>query len=524
MSKKILSIFITVAAVFFLFSPVYATGYDYCCVGRTKSDPNKISECKDVNVATPGDSAAACLKFNTATTNFSLYPTTPSICKAVAGCPQTIDTGKYNRCCIGKDKNSNKILDCKDLALTKPPSSIACDQFDKDLDYFVNPGNESFCKEVKACDAFAGSSSSADSSKDDSFKFTPIEPKLQINIPTVQFSKTVVEGGYVRLPQLAQYIAGIFKYSVAIISIVATVMIMVGGLLYLTSGGSAERVGRAKETLSGAVIGLILALGSYMVLYVINPDLVSFDALKIKIIKRQTIEYLEVTSNTGETNPGKDKIVQLAHQIAQKAGISDTCMFAAIITKESGGNPGVIGHDENYQGPVYVSARRDFLMSGKKYSGATFTPPFKTEAEYRADSAKYNKLPIKNDDKFDLNAPPNYGLDWRFSHGFGLGQYTLKQPSSEIPKLLTIEYTLQKSASLFKSNLSCAANLKYTGEEQLRAAYFAYAAGCGALQKVKDKQTFYTNRASTRAMTHYNQCKANSSATPIAQPDPHEIE
>ncbi|MBU4421372.1 pilin [Candidatus Parcubacteria bacterium] len=465
---KLLFFFILFISVFFLFSPAFAAGYDYCCVGRTKIDPNKIIECKDVNVAIPGDSATACLKFNTATTIFSLYPTTSSKCETVVGCPASAFSGSSVSGSADAD--------------TKPQEST----------------------------------------------FTPIEPKLQINIPTVEFSKAVVEGEYVRLPQLAQYIAGIFKYSVAIISIVATIMIMVGGLLYLTSGGSAERVGRAKETISGAVIGLILALGSYMVLYVVNPDLVSFDALKIKLIKRQTIDYLEVVSKTGEDNPGKDKIVQLAHQIAQKAGISDTCMFVAIVTKESGANPGVIGHDENYQGPVYVSARRDFLMSGKKYSGGTFTdtftPPFTTEAEYRADPAKYNKLPIKNDDKFDLNAPPKYGLDWRFSHGFGLGQYTLKSPSSEIPKLLTVEYTLQKSANLFKSNLSCAANLGYTGEEQLRAAYFAYAAGCGALKNVKDKQTFYTNRASTRAMEHYNKCKANSTATPTAQPDPHENE
>lgn len=363
--------------------------------------------------------------------------------------------------------------------------------------------------------------------------FVPVEPTLQIEIPTLQFSKITREGQVINVPYLADYIAGVYKYAVGIVSLVAIIMIMVGGLRYLTAGGNASAVTSAKEMISGAVVGLFLVLGSYLVLFTINPDLVSFKQLKIKLIKRQDIAYMEGISDTelnkmtGEANPGKEKIMQIARQAAQQAGITDQCMFVAIVTKESGANPGVIGHDENYQNSVCVWSRRDFLMSGQKYSdlktgNKSFDPPFTDPKEYNKDTcAKYNKLPIKNDDKFDPNSPPNYGLDWRFSHGFGLGQMTLKSPSSEIPKLLTVEYTLQKSAQLFKSNLKCASDRGYSGEDQLRAAYFAYAAGCGGMNKVTNKQTFYTHRASVRAMDHYNKCKSQASA-PAADPDPQE--
>ena len=296
-SKKTLLLLTIFLGVFFLFTPIFAATYDYCCVGRDKSDPNKISACKDINVATPGDASIACFKLSDSTTNYSLYPPTSSICQKVLGCPQTSGSGTYNICCIGKDKNSTKILDCKDLALTKPPSSTACDQFDKDLDYFVNPGNESFCKEVKACDAFAGSPASGGGTTqpaEEPLKFA--EPKLQINIPTVQFSNITKDGEYIGVPHLAEYVAGVFKYAVGIISIVAIVMIMVGGLIWLTAGGSAGRVGKAKETITGAVLGLLLALGSYTVLYTINPDLVSFEALKIKIVQRQELEVIDFTN------------------------------------------------------------------------------------------------------------------------------------------------------------------------------------------------------------------------------------
>ncbi|MFA5134034.1 MAG: pilin [Patescibacteria group bacterium] len=370
--------------------------------------------------------------------------------------------------------------------------------------------------------------SSAESASD---SFKPTVPRLQIEIPTLQFSKVTKYGDAVGLPWLADYIAAIYKYAVGIVSLVAIIMIMVGGLRWMTAGGNSSAIGAAKDTITGAVVGLLLALGSYLVLYSINPDLVTFRELQVKLIQRQSIEYIGLMSDSeynkvaGETNPGRAAIIQKAIQVAKTAGIPDPCMFVAIITKESGGNPGAIGHDENYQNSVCVSARRDFLMSGKKYSGATFTPPFTDPKEYNKDTcAKYNKLPILNDDAktLDLNSPPNYGLDPRFSHGFGLGQMTIKAPFTDAPKLLSIEYTLKKSADLFKSNLKCASDYGYTGEDQLRAAYFAYAAGCGNLKKVKDKQTFYTNRASTRAMEHYNKCKNQTQSAP--EPDPQELE
>ncbi len=115
--------------------------------------------------------------------------------------------------------------------------------------------------------------------------FVPIVPKLQINIPTVQFSNIIKNGQALGIPFLAEYIAGVYKYAVSIVSIIAIVMIMVGGLRWMTAGGNASAISSAKETISGAVIGLLLVLGSYTVLYTVNPDLVSFKALQIEYIK-----------------------------------------------------------------------------------------------------------------------------------------------------------------------------------------------------------------------------------------------
>lgn len=56
-----------------------------------------------------------------------------------------------------------------------------------------------------------------------------------------------------------------------VVGIVAVIMIIVGGFKYITSGGSSEKIGSAKNTLIYAIIGLIIvALAQFIVHYVIT--------------------------------------------------------------------------------------------------------------------------------------------------------------------------------------------------------------------------------------------------------------
>lgn len=54
-------------------------------------------------------------------------------------------------------------------------------------------------------------------------------------------------------------IATIVRLLSFFIGVVAVIMIMVGGFKYVTSGGDSNKVGNAKETLTYALIGLLIA-------------------------------------------------------------------------------------------------------------------------------------------------------------------------------------------------------------------------------------------------------------------------
>ena len=54
------------------------------------------------------------------------------------------------------------------------------------------------------------------------------------------------------------------------------IMIVVGGITYATSDVFSQK-SNAKETITNALIGLLIVISSYMILYTVNPDLLSFN-------------------------------------------------------------------------------------------------------------------------------------------------------------------------------------------------------------------------------------------------------
>jgi hypothetical protein len=135
-----------------------------------------------------------------------------------------------------------------------------------------------------------------------------IEPKLQIPIPQVQFSEAATdpETGILSIPHLADYVSGLYSYLVGIAGIIAIAMIMYGGMTWIFAGGG-EGIKKAKEIIVHALIGLVLALGSYVILFTLNPDLVSFKALELQTIARlpfPEIDEGDVVTEGGALPPG----------------------------------------------------------------------------------------------------------------------------------------------------------------------------------------------------------------------------
>lgn len=94
----------------------------------------------------------------------------------------------------------------------------------------------------------------------------PIEPLIFLpRIVGDASSPTSVEG----------LLQGLFQLSISIGAILAVIMIAVGGIEYMGSDAiSSKQAGR--ERMFNAVLGLVLILGTYVILNTINPNLLSF--------------------------------------------------------------------------------------------------------------------------------------------------------------------------------------------------------------------------------------------------------
>jgi D-alanyl-D-alanine dipeptidase len=120
-------------------------------------------------------------------------------------------------------------------------------------------------------------------------------PKLEIKIPGISFTgvnNSLDESGYIHIPFLAQYLAGVYSFSMVATSILAAIVIIINGFRISISMGGDQK-SQAMKKIGQVVIGLCILWGSYLLFYTINPDLVTFRALRVQYIKTVPLEEEE---------------------------------------------------------------------------------------------------------------------------------------------------------------------------------------------------------------------------------------
>lgn len=97
--------------------------------------------------------------------------------------------------------------------------------------------------------------------------------------------------GKIQSDLLARYIRAFYDYGFAVAGILAAVMLMTGGTLWLVSGGSQTQISQAKSIITGSIIGLVLLFSAWIILNTINPEL-----LKLRSISITGVEQVNTTN------------------------------------------------------------------------------------------------------------------------------------------------------------------------------------------------------------------------------------
>lgn len=96
-------------------------------------------------------------------------------------------------------------------------------------------------------------------------------------VSVVHAATSTIDVGYpafVNSTSLGDFVSQLYTYALGISGTLAIIMIIYGGIKYLTSAGNESALGEAKDIITNSIWGILLLAGAYLVLNTINPQLV----------------------------------------------------------------------------------------------------------------------------------------------------------------------------------------------------------------------------------------------------------
>lgn len=119
---------------------------------------------------------------------------------------------------------------------------------------------------------------------------------------------------------LGVYLSKIFNLAIGVASVLAVLMIVIGGFKYMTSDAVSYTT-EAKKQINDALLGLVLVLASWLILNTINTDLVNFNTGLTPIPYKATPTN---TTNTSVTTPQISNTTAPSNANVPSANISTT--------------------------------------------------------------------------------------------------------------------------------------------------------------------------------------------------------
>ena len=205
-------------------------------------------------------------------------------------------------CCSLKSSSPNPDVTCGKLQCgdgsvtgTCMPTSPGCGDLQQYGSCSSNVQGGSVCCIPKNCTPTTTASSPSGSTA--ALNYTPLE-----NLPGFEnLEKREIEGCGSNM--FCKYFKALYFLALWIVGISALFMLVVGGFLYLSSAGNTSLLGTAKKTIYGALIGLIIALISWLLLDTINSDLTNLKLSGLSGAVGTNTNGGATSGNEGKTPP-----------------------------------------------------------------------------------------------------------------------------------------------------------------------------------------------------------------------------
>ena len=135
---------------------------------------------------------------------------------------------------------------------------------------------------------------------------------------------------------LPKLILAIYKFGIWTVGIAGLFMLTIGGFMYMASAGNNATVTSAKGIIADSLLGIVAALGAYLIMYVINPDLTN---INIAFTTATVSDSMGTPMGTIDSTTGKYQIATSGDCSAEslaKNGSWPSDQAACVCSAESG--------------------------------------------------------------------------------------------------------------------------------------------------------------------------------------------
>ena len=142
------------------------------------------------------------------------------------------------------------------------------------------------------------------------------------------------------------YLKALYGFMVWGVGVSAMLMIVIGGFMYITAAGNSSSITKAKGVITDALFGLVLALVSYLCLYIINPDLVNIKKISNAAggigsgtSGASTAANANTATNSNSAIAGNCDSYNDSFASAAGGDVNKKCLLKALASTESSCNP-----------------------------------------------------------------------------------------------------------------------------------------------------------------------------------------
>ncbi|MBI3341610.1 hypothetical protein HY024_00645 [Candidatus Curtissbacteria bacterium] len=119
-----------------------------------------------------------------------------------------------------------------------------------------------------------------------------IAPALSLAVPAAAMAEQLVPAELVNTNNIVVVIRSIIRFILLIAFVIAFIMLLVGGIRWILAGGDEKSVEKARNTITAALIGLVVILVAYALIRLVetffNVSIISGRDFRVPVVEQPT--------------------------------------------------------------------------------------------------------------------------------------------------------------------------------------------------------------------------------------------